>query len=129
MIKSHFVEALDLLEKNLSDPTIKTHTEMYKKIASQLNIKPATVYRYLNKPTKNEAEHFRQCRPYGLRKVDGKYEFFNRRYESLPHYHVEHDCADNEYYYNDGTDWLERFYNSAGRDNIYTYALQDMPCS
>lgn len=92
-------------------------------IAQILGINQSTVSRYFNNPTKHEVEDFYQNYAYGAyHRKNGSKVYFNRRYQPLENndWHVP-DVVHQEWYYNDGTYWPERFYNSINKVVVYGY--------
>lgn len=85
-----------------------------KEIASILGISQSTVCRYFTNPTKNEKEDFYENFAYGVYITkSGERILFNRRYKPLrDKTEFVKDIERQEWFYNDGTYWEERFFNS-----------------
>lgn len=105
----------------------KQAIEMYsegftqKEISEALSIHQSTVSRYLNNPSSKEVEDFYENYAYGVyTTIHGKRILFNRRYKTLHDKKVPTEkIKKTEWFYNDGTRWEERFFNSKNKIVIY----------
>jgi transcriptional regulator with XRE-family HTH domain len=91
-------------------------------IAEILGVHRSTVSRYFNSPTPAEVEDFYENHAYGAYYTkEGEKVFFNRRYQPLDNKgRWVKDIVKSEWYYQDGTPWVVRFFNSQNKHVVYT---------
>jgi transposase-like protein len=108
---SRQAEAMELYRRGFSQ----------NEIAEILGINRSTVSRYFCRPTSAEIEDFYENHAYGsFFTEDGEFVPFNRRYKPLSDKKrwVE-NIIKTEWYYQDGTDWEQRIYNSVNKFAVY----------
>ena len=104
-------EAMELYRKGFSQ----------NEIAEILGIHRSTVSRYFHRPSDDEIEEFYENSAYGSYITkDGEIVPFNRRYKPLKDKTRRvHNIVKTEWYYQDNTDWEQRFYNSLNKCVVY----------
>lgn len=90
-------------------------------IAEILGLHQSTVSRRFQNPPKEKQEHFNENHAYGAYITKhGERILFNRRYKPLSDKkRFVKDIVKQEWFYNDGTSWADRFYNSQNEIVVY----------